>query len=90
MNPKAKELWEEGVSIKTFKLVSRGHFDEEGVTELFNKVGEYPGCSATRRLDHNISDLKAAISANQRGKQLVEALFEEYGKHTVLVCNLDV
>ncbi len=30
MNPKAKELWEEGVSVKTFKLVSEGVFHEQG------------------------------------------------------------
>ncbi|WRT69927.1 uncharacterized protein IL334_006918 [Kwoniella shivajii] len=84
MNPIAKELWEEGVVIDTFKLVSQGQFNEAGVRELFAKVAERPGCSATRRIDHNITDLQAAISANVRGIRLVHKLFEEFGTKTVL------
>ncbi|WWC72324.1 uncharacterized protein I206_106286 [Kwoniella pini CBS 10737] len=84
MNPIAKELWEEGVIIDTFKLVSQGEFNEKGVIELFEKVAERPGCSATRRIDHNITDLQAAISANVRGIKLVHKLFEEFGTKTVL------
>ncbi|KAK8853496.1 hypothetical protein IAR55_004203 [Kwoniella newhampshirensis] len=84
MNPIAKELWEEGVVIETFKLVSQGEFNEKGVRELFEKVAERPGCSATRRIDHNITDLQAAISANVRGIRLVHRLFEEFGTKTVL------
>ncbi|OCF44566.1 hypothetical protein I317_01639 [Kwoniella heveanensis CBS 569] len=84
MNPIAKELWEEGVVIESFKLVSQGQFNEAGVRELFAKVAERPGCSATRRIDHNITDLQAAISANVRGIRLVHQLFEEFGTKTVL------
>nr|XP_019001254.1 uncharacterized protein I203_05959 [Kwoniella mangroviensis CBS 8507]OCF64715.1 hypothetical protein I203_05959 [Kwoniella mangroviensis CBS 8507] len=84
MNPIAKELWEEGVIIDTFKLVSQGTFNEEGIRDLFGKVAERPGCSATRRIDHNITDLQAAISANVRGIKLVNKLFEEFGTKTVL------
>lgn len=84
MNPVSKHLWEEGVSITTFKLVSGGVFDEAGVRELFAKPGTYPGSSATRRIDHNITDLQAAISANVRGIRLVERLFDEFGSDKVL------
>ncbi|WWC92039.1 uncharacterized protein L201_006993 [Kwoniella dendrophila CBS 6074] len=84
MNPIAKELWEEGVIIDTFKLVSSGKFNEEGIKELFAKVAEKPGCSATRRIDHNLTDLQAAISANVRGINLVNNLFKEFGHKTVL------
>ncbi|THU93685.1 hypothetical protein K435DRAFT_799522 [Dendrothele bispora CBS 962.96] len=74
MNPISKELWQEGVSLyknpqqqtsaKSFLLCSRGKFDEEGFRELFAEPAKYPGSSATRRIDHNITDIHAAISAN--------------------------
>ncbi|KAG7888502.1 hypothetical protein KL936_003714 [Ogataea polymorpha] len=83
MSPNSKELWQEGVSIKSFKLVSEGRFDEDGIVELFNKAGEFPGCSATRKIKDNLSDLRAQVSANQNGILLMEALFEEYGKEFV-------
>lgn len=83
MSPNSKELWQEGVSIKSFKLVSEGHFDEEGIVELFNKVAENPGCSATRNINHNLNDLRAQVSANKKGISLVENLFDEYGKEFV-------
>jgi 5-oxoprolinase (ATP-hydrolysing) len=58
MNPVAKELWEEGLAVEAFRLVSQGKFEEDDVTELFMDVGKRPGCSATRRIDHNITDLQ--------------------------------
>lgn len=73
MNPISKELWQEGMCVGTFKLVSGGHFDEEGVIALFQKAGEYPGTSATRRIDHNLTDLQGMcpphdnlVQANQQ------------------------
>lgn len=84
MNPAAKELWQEGASFESFKLVSEGHFDEAGVAEAFAIPGTYPGSSATRRLDHNLTDLQAAVSANVKGSKLVRALFDEFGARTVL------
>lgn len=83
MIPNSKELWQEGVSIKSFKLVSGGVFNESGIKEIFEEPAKYPGSSATRNLDNNLSDLKAQISANQRGTLLMQSLFEEYGKLVV-------
>lgn len=83
MIPNSKELWQEGVSIKSFKLVSGGKFDEKGIKRIFEEPAKYPGSSATRNLHNNLSDLKAQISANQRGTLLMQALFEEYGKLVV-------
>jgi 5-oxoprolinase (ATP-hydrolysing) len=83
MMPNSKELWQEGVVVKSLKIVSNGIFDEEAVIKLFQEPAKYPGSSASRRIDDNISDIKAQISANQRGIGLVEALFQEYGKETV-------
>ncbi|KAK7464733.1 hypothetical protein VKT23_005939 [Stygiomarasmius scandens] len=84
MNPISKELWQEGVSVKSFLLCSRGKFNEEGFRELFAEPAKYPGSSATRRIDHNITDIQAAISANVRGINLMKTLFEEFGTKIVL------
>ena len=37
-----------------------------GVTELLNSPRQYPGCSGTRNLHDNISDLRAQVAANQK------------------------
>jgi 5-oxoprolinase (ATP-hydrolysing) len=78
MIPDSKELWQEGMAVKSIKIVSEGVFLENEVRELFNKVAENPGCSATRRIGDNISDIKAKISANQRGILLIKRLCEEF------------
>lgn len=79
MIPDSKELWQEGLAIKTLKIVSGGIFDEATVRDAFMRVADKPGCSATRRLHDNISDLKAQISANQRGINLLTQLCVEFG-----------
>lgn len=78
MMPESKELWEEGINIETMKIVSGGTFLEDEVRAAFERAGEYPGCSVTRRLGDNISDLKAQVSANQRGIALLRRLCDEY------------
>ncbi|GKT45086.1 uncharacterized protein ColSpa_05267 [Colletotrichum spaethianum] len=84
MPPHSKELFQEGAAIKSEKLVSEGRFDEKRVTELlYNEPAQYPGCSGTRCLADNINDLRAQVSANQKGIALIEGLIEEYGEETV-------
>lgn len=78
MMPDSKELWEEGINIKTMKIVSGGEFLEEEVRAAFDKAGTFPGCSPTRRIQDNLSDLKAQISANQRGNLLLQKLCDEF------------
>jgi 5-oxoprolinase (ATP-hydrolysing) len=78
MMPTSKELWEEGVLVRSMKIVSGGQFIEQDVRDAFLKAGEYPGCSPTRRLNDNISDIKAQISANQRGLLLLQKLASEF------------
>ncbi|KAK4506076.1 hypothetical protein PRZ48_004041 [Zasmidium cellare] len=79
MPPNSTELWQEGVAVESFKMVKEGVFDEKGLTEiLYDIPGSYPGCSGTRTLRDNIDDLKAAIAANNRGIQLIQALVREY------------
>lgn len=58
--------------------------DEKRITELLlTKPAKYPGCSGTRCLADNISDLKAQISSNVKGINLLSALIEEYGEEVV-------
>ena len=84
MPPHSRELYQEGATVKSEKLVTEGKFDEEMVTELFyHQPAKYPGCSGTRCLADNINDLKAQVSANQKGISLIEGLIDEYGEETV-------
>jgi 5-oxoprolinase (ATP-hydrolysing) len=79
------ELYQEGAAFEQWKIVSKGHFDDAGVTHHFLDVpGSYPGCSPSRRINDNIADLKAQIAANQKGINLIHGLFEEYDRDTVL------
>src|SRR4051812_2287899 len=79
MPPHSKELYQEGTSIESEKLVSEGRFNEQRVIELFyDEPARHPGCSGTRCLADNINDLRAQVSANQKGISLIEALIAEY------------
>lgn len=78
MMPDSVELWEEGINIPSMKIVSNGVFLEDQVREAFDLAGRFPGCSPTRRIQDNISDFKAQISANQRGITLLNKLCDEF------------
>ncbi|XP_054803487.1 5-oxoprolinase 1-like [Prosopis cineraria] len=86
MPPLSKFIWEEGATIKAFKLVEKGVFQEEGIVKLlkFPSADEAP-CKipGTRRIEDNLSDLRAQIAANQRGINLIGELIEQYGLETV-------
>ena len=84
MPPHSRELFQEGAHIKSEKMVSEGHFNEERMVELLLKEpAQYPGCSGTRCLADNINDLKAQIAANQKGINLISTLIEDYGEDVV-------
>jgi 5-oxoprolinase (ATP-hydrolysing) len=84
MPPHSRELYQEGAAIKSEKLVSAGRFNEERITELLlTEPAKYQSCSGTRCLADNISDLKAQISSNMKGINLISALIEEYGEDVV-------
>jgi 5-oxoprolinase (ATP-hydrolysing) len=84
MPPHSRELYQEGAAIKSEKLVSQGHFDEERITELLlTEPAEHPGCSGTRCLADNINDLKAQVAANQKGINLISSLIDDYGEDVV-------
>ncbi|BFZ63712.1 hypothetical protein YB2330_004844 [Saitoella coloradoensis] len=80
MPPTSTELWQEGAAIEAEKIVSEGKFNEERMIELLlNEPAKYDGCSGTRCLQDNLSDLKAQVAANTKGISLIKALIDEYG-----------
>lgn len=84
MPPNSTELWQEGAAIKSERVVSNGVFNEARMQELFLDIpSQYEGCSGSRNLSDNISDLKAQIAANARGITLIQNLIDEYGLATV-------
>ncbi|KAK5116887.1 hypothetical protein LTR62_006608 [Meristemomyces frigidus] len=84
MPPHSRELFQEGASIKSEKLVSEGHFNEKRITELLlDDPAQHPGCSGTRCLADNLNDLKAQIAANLKGINLISTLIEDYGEEVV-------
>ncbi|KAI0144027.1 Hydantoinase B/oxoprolinase-domain-containing protein [Hypoxylon sp. NC0597] len=91
MPPHSRELFQEGAAIKSEKVVSEGKFDEKRITELlYNEPAQYPGCSGTRCLADNLNDLRAQVSANQKGISLIESLIQEYGEETVQFYMLNI
>ena len=84
MPPSSTCLWEEGAVFRSFKIVANGVFDEEGLVEAFGYPANYPGCSGSRNLSDNVSDLKAQIAANKKGIDLIGQLIDEYGLNVVL------
>ncbi|EGC42379.1 5-oxoprolinase [Histoplasma capsulatum var. duboisii H88] len=84
MPPTSTELWQEGASIEAEKLVTGGLFNEERMIELLLKEpAQYPGCSGTRCLQDNLSDLRAQVAANQKGISLINGLIKECGLERV-------
>lgn len=83
MPPHSTSLRQEGASFKSMLLLDGGTFNEKLLTEELMKPGKEPGCTGTRNLADNLSDLKAQVAANQRGIQLVGELIEEYGLEVV-------
>lgn len=83
--PNSRELYEEGAAIYSELLVKRGIFNEDLVRKLlFEDPAKFPGCSGSRRLTDNISDLKAQIAANVKGIQLITMLMKDFGLETIV------
>jgi 5-oxoprolinase (ATP-hydrolysing) len=84
MPPTSNQLYQEGAAIESLKIVEGGRFNEEAITKiLLDDPAQYDGCSGTRCLKDNISDLKAQIAANKRGITLIKGLISEFGLPTV-------
>lgn len=56
---------------------------QPAVTEALRAPGKITGCSGTRNLHDNLSDLRAQVAANQKGIQLVGELIGQYGLDVV-------
>ncbi|KAI9591289.1 5-oxoprolinase [Syncephalis fuscata] len=79
MPPHSKELYQEGAAIISFKLVNRGVFQTDDIIRILqDDPAKYSGCSGTRCLRDNLSDLKAQVAANHKGILLMHALVAEY------------
>lgn len=84
MPPTSKTIFEEGAAIKSFKIVNKGKYQrDELLRYLCDEPAKYPGCSGTRCLTDVESDLKAQISANNKGATLIRSLIQEYSLDTV-------
>ncbi|GAM37330.1 oxoprolinase [Talaromyces pinophilus] len=78
MPSNSRLLYEEGAMTMGFKIVSEDRFNEDVVRKfLYDDPASFPGCSGTRTWNDNVSDLKAAIAANQKGANLLRGLVEE-------------
>jgi 5-oxoprolinase (ATP-hydrolysing) len=73
MPPFSHTLSEEGALFEAFALVDQGRFNEEKVRRILQAAG-------ARRIEDNLSDLRAQVAANTEGIAGVLALMEEYGK----------
>lgn len=76
MPPFSKKLSEEGAAIISMRIVEGQSFNEAQITEELSRAG-------SRCLSDSISDLRAQVSANEKGSQLVQSLIQEFGLETV-------
>lgn len=51
--------------------------------QVLLEPGERPGCNGSRRLNDNLSDLKAQVASNNKGASLIQALMQEYSQEVV-------
>ncbi|BFZ63538.1 hypothetical protein YB2330_004663 [Saitoella coloradoensis] len=83
MPPNSTQLWQEGAAIRSFRLIHNGEFDEVGIVNILLSPGNYEGCNGSRRINDNLSDLKAQVAANNKGMILIQRLMEEFGREVV-------
>jgi 5-oxoprolinase (ATP-hydrolysing) len=79
MPPFSGSLEEEGVVLRSLRIVRAGEIDREGILALLSS-GPHPA----RRPSENLADLEAQIAANRTGEQLLLEMVERYGIDTVL------
>lgn len=77
MHPDSTESWQEGAAIMSTFLVRDGKFNHEEIQTIFSKAGDFEGCISTRRMEYNLSDLKAQCSACAVGSAQIHGLFGE-------------
>jgi 5-oxoprolinase (ATP-hydrolysing) len=74
----SRTLGEEGVVLRSLRVVRRGRFAREHVLRELSR-GPFPA----RRPTENLADLEAQIAANHAGAMLLCELVERYGLETV-------
>jgi len=79
MPPFSKNLGEEGVLIRNFKLIDQGVSREDDLRTLLG-AGAFP----SRSVDDNLADLQAQVAANQMGVRLLQQLVAEKTAPVVL------
>jgi 5-oxoprolinase (ATP-hydrolysing) len=73
MSPNATTIEEEGVYIDNFKLVERGRFREQALSDLLTGA-KYPA----RNPLQNVNDIKAQIAANEKGVQELHKMVAQF------------
>ncbi len=84
MPPFSSSIEEEGAAILSFKLLEKEEFQEEKVKQLLMNPhkgklsSNSENISGARAVNDNVSDLRAQVAANERGKQLLLELIADY------------
>lgn len=78
MPPQSQTLEEEGIVIRTCKLVDQGQLQEDGLRSLLGS-GPYP----VRNVEQNLADLRAQIAANATGVQALHNMISHFGREVV-------
>ena len=79
MPPFSRNLSEEGVLIRSFKLIDRGESREDELKILLTS-GPFP----SRNPDDNLADIAAQVAANQTGAKLLSSMIKQSGQDVVL------
>ena len=80
MPPFSTTLAEEGVLIRTFKLLTAGQSHEDKLLQILD---DHPFPSRTPQV--NLADIRAQIAANQQGVNELQQLLDSTGQQHVLV-----
>jgi len=79
MPPFSQTLAEEGVLIRSRKLINAGK-SEEHALQLLLESDEFP----SRSVDINLADIQAQVAANRQGAHDLQRMIEQYSESTVL------
>lgn len=79
MPPFSKSLAEEGVLIRSYKLVDGGDSQEAGLKRLLTS-----GAHPSRNVENNLADISAQVAANQMGASLLLEMIRAQGLDVVL------
>jgi N-methylhydantoinase B/oxoprolinase/acetone carboxylase alpha subunit len=80
MPPISKTLFDEGAQIVSFKVVDKGEYQHDELKRLLvDEPAKYEGSSGSRCFSDVESDVRAQISANNKGVGLISLLVDEYG-----------